>query len=123
MNSSRIPPGWILVGMLVAWGVSDALAAGQTSATYRVVADVFCSAVPRLAVGSAGYQVSLSVGQFSVAGEQAGSSYSAADGYQATTEAWIAIPTASRMTVTRMTTTTGFRTPQTLVPMIRTMTA
>lgn len=64
-----------------------ASAAGQTSQTFRVAADVFAQAAPALAVGSASYQASVSVWQHSVSALAASAGDTEiACGYQATTE-------------------------------------
>ena len=62
-------------------------AAGQTSETFRVAADVFAQSAPALALGSAKYQASVSIGQWSLgAGPSAGPDIELAPGYQASTE-------------------------------------
>ncbi len=71
---------------LLLCGWTACKAAQQTSATYRVVADVFCSASPALAVGADKSQASISGGQFAIVGQQASLSYGVEEGYQATTE-------------------------------------
>jgi len=65
----------------VGWAVC---AAGSTSETYAVVAEVFIGSHGPLAVGSAGYQSSVSVGQpGAVAGPAASAKYGLASGFQA----------------------------------------
>lgn len=62
-------------------------AAGQTSQTFRVAADVFAQSTPVLAVGSQTYQMSASVGQYSAgAAPSMGENIELVCGYQATTE-------------------------------------
>jgi len=62
------------------------LAAGQTSRTFRVVADVFTHSDAGLAVGASRCQASVSVGQRSVVGRQGSATFSIPEGYQATVE-------------------------------------
>jgi len=62
-------------------------AAGQSSAAYTNLADVFTAGNQGLAVGSARYQMSLSVSQFSIPGRATGGPYTNESGYQATTAA------------------------------------
>jgi hypothetical protein len=70
-----------------ATGPSVILAAGQHSASYAVAADVFTRGDSALAVGSARYQASVSVGALTVCGSSAfGATIQLAPGYQATTE-------------------------------------
>lgn len=79
---------WLPAVLAVAWlwARPAAEAVNQTSATYRVAADVFCRDVPALAVGSARFQQSVSIGQRALVGKQSGSSFQMEAGYQATTE-------------------------------------
>lgn len=83
LHTLRLP---IAVGMILLTRPDFAHAANQTSATYRVAADVFCSASPPLAAGSAIHQVSLSVWQYSVVNTQAGPSFLIQEGFQAGAE-------------------------------------
>lgn len=65
----------------------SSLAAGQSSASYEIVADVYCGANANVGAGSASYQMSRSVAQFSVVNqESAGGTFALQPGYQATTE-------------------------------------
>lgn len=79
---------WMPPILAAAWLLAcpDAEAANQSSATYHVTADVFCRDMPALAVGSARFQQSLSVGQRAPVGKQSGASFQVEAGYQATTE-------------------------------------
>lgn len=77
--------GWVLALFLSA---SAAWAAGQTSASYRVVADVHALANPDLAGGSSHYQASRTVCQASIAGLQGSPSYYAEEGFQAAAESF-----------------------------------
>ncbi|RKX33363.1 MAG: hypothetical protein DRP22_00360 [Verrucomicrobia bacterium] len=61
-------------------------AAGQTSTSFRVVADVFCAADAGIAVGGASNQSSLSVAQWSVVGVQTSASFGCEEGFQAATD-------------------------------------
>ena len=76
----------LTVVMLCSILAGRSVAAGQTSRTYRVVADVFTGANAGLAVGASRCQASLSVGQSAIAGRQASATFSVPEGYQATTE-------------------------------------
>jgi len=70
-------------------GPSALLAAGQRSASYGVAADVFTQGDSALAVGSATYQISVSVGALTVSGAPAtGGTVRLIPGYQATTEGY-----------------------------------
>jgi hypothetical protein len=74
----------MLVTVAMAHAVCVCAASGSTSETYAVVADVFVGARGPLAVGSAGYQSSISVGQpGAVAQAATGATVSAACGFQA----------------------------------------
>lgn len=74
---------------LLGWvtGPSAILAAGQQSASYAVVADVFTRGDSALAGGSARYQATVSVGAMTVCGSSTfGPTIQLTPGYQATTE-------------------------------------
>ena len=72
--------GLVVIGLTAAWG------AGQSSATYSVVADVTADGAPSVAHGSASAQLAVAVGQHSAPGEATGATRRIAAGYVATTE-------------------------------------
>ncbi len=73
--------------LLLIYSPPFAGAGGQTSETFRVVADVFAQSPSVLAVGSATFQASLSIGQRSLSSPpSSGPGIVLASGYQATTE-------------------------------------
>ena len=67
----------------------NSMAAGHQSASYKVVADVFCISRSELMVGSGKYQLSVSLGQGSACGcaaKDGSSVHQLESGYQATSE-------------------------------------
>jgi len=61
-----------------------AVAAGQTSTSFRVEADVFCAAAPAaLAAGSAHSQASLSVAQYALVATRTSTNFRTEEGFQA----------------------------------------
>jgi len=88
MNRSKTyaPVATYLLGLYMLAGTEICHAAGQSSPSYRIEADVQAIHRPGLAVGTPRTLASISAGQRSLAGVHSSTSFHIAHGYQATTE-------------------------------------